>query len=813
MKWLNLLVILLLCTTFCNAQSEAKSSSELYNDLRKVSNTATVMYVAAHPDDENTRMISWLTNAKHVNTVYLSLTRGDGGQNLIGTEKGDLLGVLRTQELLEARKVDNGNQWFTRAVDFGYSKTATETLSIWDKETILGDVVWAIRLHRPDVIITRFDPDSNGRTHGHHTTSAILAVEAFDLAADPNAYPEQLAHVDPWQPKRLFYNTGWWQYGSREAFEKLDKTNFVSVDVGEYYPTLGISNNEIASLSRSKHACQGFGSSLQRGSQTEWLKLLKGDRPANNDLLHGVDTSWDRYQPGMARDMSKIIDDFDFLNTEQTAQSLIDFRDKYSQNRDRIPNQKHEEFRQLVLDALGVYVEWVSNDESAFEGDQISSTVEVANRSSKTFQTTLGEEKITIEPNQTVRKEVSRTANNSPMAAYYLTLPKEGIGLYQVNDQTKVGLPESQPSIQMNLPLFLDGEDLSMPVSLQHKYVDPAIGEIYEPFYVVPKVAINFKEPVYLFSGDEKQIIDVDVTSFADNVSGTVQIDAGLNWLISSSQPFDISNKGETQTVSFTVIPPKKQELTELTASAKVGGQSFFDSFTEVDYDHINKQYIFQKACARIGRIQMEVPSVDIGYIQGSGDVVPKSLRQVGLHVDELNEEQWSSFTNYDVIMVGIRAFNTLDSSPRLAQELERFAQQGGTVIVQYQTSRRLKEPDFAPFELSLGRDRISQEDAKLTMLDKTHSVFTTPNQITDTDFENWVQERGLYFASQWSDEYTPLLAGHDLGEDEKQGMLLVADVGEGKFVYTGISFFRELPAGVPGAYRLMMNLLALGDN
>jgi len=808
------LIVLICCSSICFGQSKEKTSSELYNDLLRLSNSATVMYVAAHPDDENTRMISWLTNARHVNTVYLSLTRGDGGQNLIGTEKGDLLGVLRTQELLEARKVDKGNQWFTRAVDFGYSKTATETLSIWDKDLILSDVVWAIRLHRPDVMITRFDPDSNGRTHGHHTSSAILAVEAFDLAADPTAYPEQLKYVDTWQPKRLYYNTGWWQYGSREAFDKLDKSDFVSVDVGEYYPTLGLSNNEIASLSRSKHACQGFGSALQRGSQTEWLKLLKGSPSTNNDLLQGIDTTWDRYQDGLATDYEKIISDFDFLDTEKTADALLNLRDSNIGAKDNIPTNKHEDFRQVALDAMGIYVEWTTAQDFAVQGDEVNTRLEVTNRSSKPLTYGTGDDQQIIEPNASYRTEIKHVVTDTQLPTYWLDQPKDGIGLYQIADQAKIGLPHGGSSIMAQIPLFVNGKPLGIEVPLTHKHVDPAIGEIYEPFYAVPKVAVNFKEPVYLFSGDSTQKIDVEVTSFADNVSGTVQIDAGLSWVISTDQPFSIANKGETQTVSFTVIPPKTQELAELTASAKVAGQSYFDSFINVDYDHIDKQFIFQKASAKIGRVKMNVPDVTIGYIQGSGDEVPKSLRQVGLAVDELTHDQWSTMSNYDVIMVGIRAFNTIDASDTLVEHLNQFAKAGGTVIVQYQTNRRLKTQQFSPYSLTLSRDRISQEHAELTLLEPKHAVFNQPNQISSSDFDSWVQERGLYFGSEWSDEFTPLLAGNDTGEDVKKGMLLVADVGDnGEFVYTGLSFFRELPAGVPGAYRLMMNLLALGEN
>ena len=311
----------LFLSTLFSAQSVSHSSAEIYDDLLRLQNNTTVMYLAAHPDDENTRVISWLTHEKHVDAVYLSLTRGDGGQNLIGTEKGELLGLLRTQELLEARKVDKGRQWFTRALDFGYSKTATETLKFWDKQKILSDVVWAIRKNKPEIIITRFDPNSNGETHGHHTASAILAMEAFDLAADPKAFPEQLKYVKTWQVKRMFYNTSWWFFGSRENFEKADKSELYSLNVGNYYPNLGISNNEISAKSRSKHACQGFGMALERGSEMEYLKLLKGDKPKSNDIFEGIQLKSDNKI--VQNQLDQLVADFNFKNPQLTLKNLL----------------------------------------------------------------------------------------------------------------------------------------------------------------------------------------------------------------------------------------------------------------------------------------------------------------------------------------------------------------------------------------------------------------------------------------------------------------------------------------------------------
>ena len=803
------------------SQSQQVTSSEIFQNIEQFANTGTVMYIAAHPDDENTRLISWLTNAQHYNTVYLSLTRGDGGQNLIGTEKGKLLGLLRTQELLEARKIDGGKQWFTRANDFGYSKTATETLEIWDEEKILGDVVWAIRKHQPHVLITRFDPDSNGRTHGHHTASAQLAVKAFDLAGDPSAYAEQLKFVNTWQPKRLFFNTSWWFYGSREAFEKADKSKMLSVDVGEYLPMLGRSNNEIAALSRSKHACQGFGAELQRGSQEEWLRLLKGDMPDNGNLMQGINTDLRNYS-SLYQTIEKVKKNFDFKQPDASVPTLISIA-KQVENKlpgSELKQRKLREIHQLILDASGIYMEWTTREEFGVPTDSIATNFEVTNRGEIPVSVVGNEfitngEKLSIKQNESIEVERNYNVSGNPASTpYWLKQPMSGIGTYAVEAQSKIGQPENDPPVQQKFLLDFEAQDFQLPVekALQYKTIDPAKGEIYEPFYVVPPVAVNIPNSVYLFANDQPQTIPVEVTGFADNIEGKVNLEAGLDWMISEAQAFSIEQAGGTQTVYFQVIPPANQVVNELKATVKLGNTTYFDGFSVVNYDHIEKQMVFQPASAVIERLNLVVPNVKVAYIQGSGDEVPEALRQIGLNVNEITVESLTetSLNNYDVVVLGIRAFNTQNELAYKKDLLWEFARKGGTVISQYNTTRGLVTDEVAPYPLRLSRDRISQEKADLTILEPQHPVISTPNKITGADFNNWIQERGLYFADEWDEQFTPILEGYDTGENAKQGMLLVAPVGEGHYVYTGLSFFRELPAGVPGAYRLFVNLLSL---
>lgn len=810
MKQILVLSFFFLHLSLMNGQS---NTSVLYQKIHQLAESRTVMYIAAHPDDENTRLISWLTNAQHLNTVYLSLTRGDGGQNLIGTEKGELLGLLRTQELLEARKIDGGKQWFTRANDFGYSKTATETLSIWDEEQILGDVVWAIRKHQPDVLITRFDPKSNGKTHGHHTTSAILAEKAFELAGDKTAYPEQLEFVEIWQPRRLFFNTSWWFYGSKEKFEKADKSKMISMDVGEYYPLLGRSNNEIASSSRSKHACQGFGSALQRGSHIEWLELLKGDIPLTNNLLDEIPN---RLPAQLKVNARQILNNFDFKDPSKSSSDLVAFKNELlATKNEQLIAQKLPLVQDLILKANGIYLEWVTSEEYGVEGQKMKTTLEVTNRSSKTISIEgkqLGVYK-SIGENQKYTKEIDfhiplGANRNSP---YWLNESMPNIGIYTVENQEQIGQPESADSIVEMIQFEINGQALNVPIGLKHKHVNPAKGEVYEPFYIVPRAAVTIPEPVYIFTNNEPQTIRVEVAGFMDNVKGTVALRA-KNWTIEEAKDFEISTRGNRQIIEFKVTPPVEQTVDELKAFITLNGKQYKNSFQTVNYDHIDKQFVFQPAHAKIEKINLNVPDVNVAYIMGSGDLMPQSLRQVGLQVDELEEENWTleAIQHYDVVLIGIRAFNKHKKMQTFKANLWKYVEQGGVVLTQYQTNRRLKP--ISPVSLKLGRDRISEEDAALTILQPSHSVFQRPNKITTDDFENWVQERGLYFGKEWDSTFVPLLRGHDANENDKDGALLVAQYGEGYYVYTGISFFRQLPAGVPGAYRLFMNLLNLAE-
>lgn len=801
--------ISLLLSILFSAQSVANPSSEIYDDLLRLQNNTTVMYLAAHPDDENTRIISWLTHEKHVDAVYLSLTRGDGGQNLIGTEKGELLGLLRTQELLEARKIDEGRQWFTRALDFGYSKTATETLKFWDKQEILSDVVWAIRKNRPEIIITRFDPDSNGETHGHHTASALLAMEAFDLAANPKAFPEQLKYVQVWQPKRMFYNTSWWFYGSKENFEKADKGDLFSLNVGNYYPILGISNNEISAEARSKHACQGFGMALERGTDMEYLKFLKGDKPKSNDIFEGINLKL--RNKTVQNQLDKTVSDFLFDNPQLSLKNLVR---AYELIKKENPNDpKLEQVKNLILKTQGIYLEWTTDPAFGTSDEEIATKLEIANRSGADLNFSFEGKNQKIAGNEPFKTTEKFKIENVKISNPYWLQENPKNNLYVVSNSENIGLPEISTSINKNVTIDFGSAKIDFEVPLQQKTVNPSIGEIYEPFYTVPAFVTNFDQDNFIFSGRAKQIA-VNVQSFAANSTAKIFLKGSKDWKISAAQTVNFKEVGENKNVTFTVEPLSKNANNVIEAIVEAKGKTYDQSLNVVQYPHIDRQIWAKNAQAKIQNLDLKIPAVRIAYLKGSGDEIPSSLRAIGLKVDELDLKNWNSapLKNYDVLILGIRVYNTQPEMGLINKDIWKFVENGGFVINQYNTNRGLLTDEIAPFTLKLGGSRISEEDAALKILVPNHAVFQSPNVITPRDFDNWVQERGLYFADSWDKDLIPLLEGSDTGEMPKQGILLTGKYGKGTYVYTGLSFFRELPAGVPGAYKLFMNILALGS-
>ena len=803
------------------AQAPKKPSSvEVYESIQKLNFLGSVLYVAAHPDDENTHLISYFENTVHARAAYISLTRGDGGQNLIGPELRELLGVIRTQELLQARRIDGGEQFFTRANDFGYSKNPEETFQFWDKEQVLSDLVYVIRKFQPDVIINRFDHRTPGTTHGHHTASAMLSVEAFDLAANSSAFPEQLKRLSIWQPKRLFWNQSWFFYGSREKFEKADKTNLFVMDIGSYYPTLGLSNSEIAAKSRSQHSSQGFGATAVRGSAMEYLETIKGGKP-EKDIFEGIDTSWNRVKGGKAigEILSKVEREFDFTNPSKSVPELINAYQLILKLEDEHWRQiKLEEIKNIIYHCSGLFLEAVAKEPYTTPGSKAEVKIEAINQSNLSIQ--LNEiqlEKLNkdLKPNQAFHSEKTLVGSTflKPTSPYYLE-EKGSLGMYKVNDVNLVGLPETPPPYSVLFNVNILGQDFHFEKPVVYKYNDPAKGETYKPFVILPEVSVNVEEKVLIFGDENPQRIPVKVKSFTDNLKGDLSLKTPDGWKISpENQEIILNVKGEEKTYWFEVSPPKNQSEGELIPQLKVGVGTYENQLIEINYEHIPEQKVLLPGSAKLVKIDIEKKGEKIGYIMGAGDSVPENLRQIGYEVEIISPQNITAenLQKFDAVVLGIRAFNVINELTFKNKILFEYVKNGGNMLVQYNTSRDVLTEEVAPFELQLSRDRVTDENSEVKFLDKNHPVLNVPNKIIEKDFEGWVQERGLYFPDKWSKEFTPILSIHDKGESPMKGSLLVAKYGKGYYVYTGLSFFRELPEGVPGAYRLLANILSLG--
>ncbi|MEQ9404217.1 MAG: PIG-L family deacetylase [Cyclobacteriaceae bacterium] len=795
---------------------------EIQQMINKLDVLGTVLYVAAHPDDENTSLITYYANEEHFRTAYLSATRGDGGQNLIGPEIREELGLIRTQELLAARRTDGGQQFFSRANDFGYSKNPEETFNIWNKEEVLSDFVRVFRKFRPDIIITRFPTDGRG-THGHHTASAILAEEAFKLSGSAEAYPEQLEILNTWQPKKIFWNA--WIF--RNAGQGMDTSAMAKINIGKYNPLLGKSYTEISSLSRSMHKSQGFGSTGRRGDAVEYL--LQGDGSKTENPFDDIDTSWGRVEGSEEVQffVEKLKEDFDSSNPSEILPTLIRTRQAISKLADEFWKEiKIKEVDNLIRAVTGLYIELTAGENSYVPGDSIEISLEVINRSNEAMKIEKVKLSHWINENELRmpllnNKRLMTSMNFKlpgavPFSTPYWLTEEPSLGMYSVSDPEQRGKPENDPSITGIVTVSIGEEMIPFEVPVVFKKNDPVAGEMYEPVAISPPVMANLSGSVIVFGDDSSKEVEVRVIAGRKNVEGELRLKAPDGWGISPvSQAFELEQKGQEQIYSFEITPPKKASDGDIAISLTYNGKTYENGIRFISYDHIPKQSIYPKAKTRVVRLDLKKNGRNIGYIEGAGDAIPENLEQIGYTVELLDKDDVTAanLAQYDAVILGIRALNTVDWLAYKNSELFKYVEQGGTLINQYNTSHRLVTQEIAPYKLKLSRDRVTVEEAPVKILAKDHPAIKGPNKITDVDFENWVQERGLYFPNEWADEFVPLISSNDPGETPKEGGLLVAKYGEGYYVYSGYSWFRNLPAGVPGAYRLFVNLISLGND
>ncbi len=817
-----LLLIYILPLLVIAQQKPQADAAAIKLKLKKLNFLGSVLYVAAHPDDENTRIITTMANEILAATAYLSMTRGDGGQNLIGSELRDLLGLIRTQELLSARRIDGGRQFFTRANDFGFSKSADETFKLWGKEEILSDVVRVYRQYQPDVIITRFPPDERAG-HGHHTASAILAQEAFDISNKAEKFPALSKEFGIWQPKSLYTNTGrWWNNSINE-----NTPGIMTIDVGGYSPLLGTSYSEIAAVSRSQHKSQGFGSKGSRGYQPEFLEFVKGEK-ATKDIFENINTTWSRVAG--AEQVQLLVDklnkEFNIDDPAASVLLLLQLKNEITLLKTSVwRTRKLDEVEQILQDCLGLYIGVTAEQYWVAPGQKVKTNIEVINRSGvevkleKIQSPSFAMDSVTdvlLKNNFSVNIKSARTLNASQKYSgpYWLKEP-HAVGLFTVTDPSLIGKPESDPTVNFQFTFSYNGQVFSMSRPIDYKETDPVKGELTRPFEIVPPVFMNIIDPVIIFNNENPRDVNVLIKSSNDNpLTGILKLQLPTGWRSEpASISFTLGKRGEEQMKKFLVFPSKAEMTATLKAVAEIDGKTFDRAVQTISYDHIPPQTLVPKAEAKLVRLDLKKEGGLIGYINGAGDDIPASLRNMGYQVWIMKNEEVTpeNLKRVSAVVLGIRVLNTNERIRYYMNDLLEYVKNGGTLVMQYNTSNGLNVDSFTPYPITLSRNRVTEEDAAVRILAPDHPVLNTPNKITPKDFDGWIQERGLYFPEKWDNQFTPILSMNDKGEKPNDGSLLIAKYGQGYYVYTGLSFFRELPEGVAGAYKLFGNIVSLG--
>ena len=813
--------LLLICIPAQAAHRPIMNPAEIRLALKKLNILGTALFIAAHPDDENTAVLSYLSKEKLVRTAYLSLTRGDGGQNLIGTETGELLGVLRTQELLAARKIDGAEQYFTRAIDFGYSKTSEETIKIWGREKILYDLVWIIRKYRPDIIITRFTTDLGG--HGHHKASAILALEAFRMAGDPNQFADQLEHVGVWQPKRIFWNA--WRPAIKSL--GLDNEKIPYIDVGIYNPLLGKSYGEISAISRSMHKSQGFGASSRLGSYREYFLLSDGDS-AKTDLFEGIDLSWSRVAKG--KSIEKLFRKaYQNFNSEDPT-TIVPLLLEVAKELKNIPDEywrkiKQNELLYIIQSCLGLRIAATAKKYQVVANDSLNISLNVINRSD--FPLQLKKIRFSVPDSDTLIN--LPLENNIPLSInttlhiperMEITQPywlknEPAMGAYSITRINEIGLSENPSPLTASFSFVTEDTEFKYSTPILYKWTDPVAGEKYRQIEIIPRLTATFSDKVYIFPNRNPQIISLKIKSHSNQSFLKLKLNIPQNWSSSPSQIIinDI-NKDEEKTISFTVTPPEQTESVYVSLSILEANDPTIRYLVNIEYPHIPIQTVFPPTKAKFIRLNFTSKSKNLGYIMGSGDKIPEVLKQLGFHISQINVNNFEKIdlSRFDAIIMGIRAYNTNDWLKTYNEQLINYVHNGGTLIVQYNVSRRMILDSIGPYPFKISRDRVSEENASVKILLHHHPLLNLPYKIAANDFNGWVQERGLYFANEWHEKYQTPIASNDTEETPKAGGLLYVKYGKGIYIYTGYSFFRQIPAGIPGAIKLFINMLYAGD-
>jgi LmbE family N-acetylglucosaminyl deacetylase len=828
-------------------QVRPANAGKIHQEIAQLRHLVNVLYVAAHPDDENTRLLAWLVNTKNVRTSYLSLTRGDGGQNIIGSEQGDALGLIRTHELMEARKIDGAGQFFSRAIDFGFSKNYQETFKHWPEDSLVSDVVWVMRKFRPDVVICRFPPDSNAG-HGHHAASAIIAAQAFRKAGDGAQYPWQLKYYSPWQPKRLLQNT--YRFGDRNTTSE----DQFKVKVGEYIPALGMGSGELAGVSRSVHKSQGAGTPGVPGVQIEYFKLVDGDN-LSESLFDGIDISWGRVgRADIGDDLKDIETNYDFQRPDASIPALLAVRKKIETVTDDYwRNEKMDELNKVVLDCSGFMAELYTKQPQAVRGATLPFTLHLVARSHTPVIVSgiqwESADQVTMLPFTTATYAGARPGNNKTIELmpvdtlltfeqslhipenepftqpYWLKNTHRDAALFSIPEDTLLGLPETPDNLNALLHLYIGGADFTVKIPLSYKKLDPVKGDVVEQLRIVPAATLAFSNTLLIAKPNGAIEAAIRIHAYREITSAKLEVKNARKEYITSIDNLSLNAGGDTLVpvnINKAIVSEQGKDDFYLMADLAIMADNIGTTVTSatvcdqslhlVQYSHIPTLQYFTPATAKVIRPDWKCTAKRIGYIEGAGDLVPAFLREAGIEVDILKEGDLTDankLKKYDAIVTGIRAVNVEKRMAYWLPVLFQYVRNGGNLVMQYNTLQDLSTTNIGPYPFTLANLRVTEEDAHVGFVDPTHALLNYPNKLSDSDFNGWVQERGLYFASKWDDRYQPVFEMHDAGEQPLKGSTLYAKVGKGNYIYTTLSFSRQLPAGNKGAIRLFMNMLS----
>lgn len=776
-KTLPLLIAILF---LANALMAQKNSADIYAQIKKLGVMGSVLYIAAHPDDENNSFLPYLTKDRMYRTGYLSLTRGDGGQNLIGKEQGIELGLIRTQELLAARQQDEAEQYFSTAYEFGFSKSFDEALRIWDHEKVLSDAVWVIRKFQPDIIITRFPRDARAG-HGHHSASAIIANEAFIAAADPKRFPEQFKYgVGPWKAKRILWNT--FNFGSVNTTNNTQ----LKIEVGGYNSIIGKSYGEIGAEARTMHKSQGEGRPRRRGPSYEFFETTGGEAPIN-DIMDGVETNWNRFNaPAIQDQINSVVKNYQLDQPSNSVPALIKL---YNQIQ-LLPasNWKQYKLAQLqaiIMDCAGIYFEVTTQQSQVYPGSPLAIQLLLNQRSNVNSVLEKisfpGKDSVTKQQlinNQNVQLDYKfNVPNNTPISQpYWLVAPKSE-GMFNVQNQELIGKADNDPVFVTTVQLNIEGNSFTIKTPIQYKYTDPTKGDQYQPIAVVPSVEIKYDKEVYLMKSDKPITISYQ----------------------------KLNHLGTNEQINVVV----KDTLDKLPTPTNALYRK------TIQYDHIPTINYFPTATTKLVKLSVKTKGTKIGYIDGAGDKLPEALTELGYQVINLKASDITktNLAELDAIVVGIRAYNMFDYLTEKNEILNEYIANGGNLIVQYLKSNQvgINKVKVGPYAFTVNSGkRVTQEEAPVEVLLPNHSVLNFPNKIEAIDFEHWVQERSTYQAENIDTHFEMPLSMHDTNEPASNGSLLIAPYGKGNMVYLSLTLFRQLPAGNAGAYKILANLIAL---